>query len=174
MQAKQTRRRLSPLLVLTIVAVAVPLSGAYPAGTAAGEIRSTGRPHGDFVVRAAECYSWGDLWSSDVWVITELERPLSGGTGFRGGLLIEQDGPGRWRAVTENPNGCSGFKCPQRAVDPRRCKRFDVVSETRGWLWRRRGHARLDCSFPEGGTLEADLTFSGCAHVLSSSADADP
>jgi hypothetical protein len=163
-----------PMLWITAVAVGVPLSMAYPAGTASGEIRSAGRPHGDFVVRTAECYSWGEMWSSDVWVVTELERPLFGGTGFRGGLQVLEDGAGRWRVVTENPKGCVGFKCPQRPVDARQCKVFDVVSKTGGWLWRRHGHARLDCTFPEGGTLKADLKFAGCAHVISSGSDVDP
>ena len=26
----------------------------------------------------------------------------------------------------------------------------------------REGYARLDCAFPEGGTLKVDLKFSGC------------
>ncbi len=153
------------------VAVGVPLSGSYPAGTAKGEIRSTGQPHGDFVVRTAECYSWGEMWSSEVAVIKELERTLFGDTGFQGGLEILEDGAGRWRVVTESPKGCSGFNCPQHAVDARHCKVFDVVSETGGWLWRRHGHARLDCTFPEGGTLKADLTFRGCAQVMTSDSD---
>jgi hypothetical protein len=99
------------------------------------------------------------------WIITRLERTWDGKAGFRGGLELVEDGAGGWRAIVENPNFCAGFECPKRAVARSYCPVFDVRSEARGWGWQRRGHARIDCSFPEGGTRNVDLTFRGCAIV---------
>jgi hypothetical protein len=161
---KRWRGWLGPAMVVMVLLIG--LSGAYPWGCASGEIRSRGAPHGEFTVKVAECYSAGEAWSSDVRIITRLERTWDGRTGFRGGLDLVEDSTGGWRAVLESPHGCNGFECPQRPVDRRHCQVFDVRSEARGWWWRRRGHARLDCSFPEGGTLKAELAFRGCAIVM--------
>ncbi|HOU94626.1 MAG TPA: hypothetical protein PLU22_26425, partial [Polyangiaceae bacterium] len=150
------------------------LSGVVPWGSASGEIRSTGAPHGDFTVPVAECYNDGEAWSSDVWIITRLERTWGGKTGFRGGLELVEDGAGGWRAILENPNSCDGFDCPKRAVEPRHCPVCDVRSEARGWWWRRRGHARIDCSFPPGGTLKVERAFPGCAIVMPMGGDPWP
>jgi hypothetical protein len=136
----------------------------YPRGSVSGELRSTGAPHGDFVVRPVTCFT-GEHWHfRGVWMVTET---LSSGdrTGFQGGLKIVANRAGEWEAYVENPNRCEGFKCEQWQVPPERCRVFDVVVRSRhAWL-RHDGHARIECAFPEGGTLQADLTFDRCGWV---------
>jgi hypothetical protein len=144
-----------------------------PAGSATGEIRSSGKPHGDFVVRPVTCVSGGHWGFDGVWVTPEVETS-HGRRGFRGGLKIVETEPGHWEAYQENPHACQIFECQKLLVDRQHCRVYDLfVSDMSVWL-RYAGHARLDCSFPEGGTLEADLSFHGCAAVPPPSDGVDP
>ncbi len=106
-----------------------------------------------------------------MWVVTEM---LTSGQrrGFKGGLKIPKNDAGSWDAYVENPNICQGFRCRQLLVEREHCRVFDVVvTDTNVWQ-RRSGHAHIDCAFPEGGTLKAELTFNGCAQVPSHGTDA--
>lgn len=160
------------LFAVAILALLFTIFRSHPQGSVTGDIRSTGAPHGDFVVRPVTCVTGGHWGFDGVWVVTET---LTEGdrSGFRGGLKIVDAGAGGWDAWVENPNVCQGFKCQQRYVDRKHCRVFDVVvSDTSVWL-RRGGHARLDCAFPGGGTLKAELAFDGCAEVPTQGGDAD-
>jgi hypothetical protein len=171
-EKKPPRRTL--LVIITIVSLLgalVVILLSYPRGSARGEIHSTGLPHGDFVVRPITCFSGGHWGFTGVWVVTET---LTSGdkSGFKGGLKILKNDAGAWEAVVENPSICQGFKCQQLKVDARHCGVFDVVVKDRNLWFRYDGHAHLDCAFPEGGTLKADLSFEGCG-MVPSSGDAD-
>jgi hypothetical protein len=120
-------------LGLALATAALGFSMAVPAGSASGTIRAAGRPYGDFSLEVTECYSWNEVWTPDVWVITELVRPAEGHVGFRGGVLVHEDEGGGFGLVVESPQGCEGFRCPQRELDPQRCRIFDVTSRANGW-----------------------------------------
>jgi len=152
------------LIALAILALLFTIFRSHPQGSVTGDIRSTGAPHGDFVVRPVTCYTGGHWGFDGVWVVTET---LTEGdrSGFRGGLKIVDAGAGGWDALVENPNICQGFKCQQRRVDKKYCRVHDVVVSDMSAFLRYSGHALFDCLFPEGGTLKAALTFDGCAEV---------
>ena len=165
--------------LITIVVVVTLLVGAFvfllshPRGSVTGEIRSTGKPHGDFVVKPVTCYSGGHWDFNGVWVVTET---LTSGSkrGFKGGLKIVKNDAGGWETYVENPTICQGFQCKQTKVEPQYCNVFNVVVEERNIWMRYNGAARFDCVFPEGGTLKANLDFRSCAMVSSGgSAEAD-
>jgi len=164
--------RVVPILVgvVTALALAFRVSMSYPSGTVTGEIRASGPPYGDFVIRPADCFLAEDWGFDGVWVVSSLERTSNGHLGFRGGLGLVEDGSSR-RAVLESPHGCNGFKCPQWPVQPNHCSVYDLSTQESGWAWRERGHARLDCRFPGGGTLQVDLSFEGCAYVMDTGGD---
>jgi hypothetical protein len=160
------------LFVVAILALAFTIFRSYPQGSVTGDIRSTGAPHGDFIVRPVTCFSGGHWGFDGVWVVTET---LTSGdrTGFKGGLKIMSNGAGGWDAYAENPNICQGFKCQQRHIDVKHCRVHDLVVSDMSPFLRTSGHATFDCAFPEGGTLKAALTFDGCAEVPSDGGDAD-
>ncbi|MBI5535266.1 MAG: hypothetical protein HY898_21240 [Deltaproteobacteria bacterium] len=158
------------VVVLVVFGILFTIFRSYPSGSAQGEIRATGAPHGDFVVQPTTCVR-GDQWNFDgVWVTPELQT-RGDRTGFKGGLKLIQTNVGDVLAIVENPLVCNGFKCEQRQVERQHCKVFDInVSKTSIWL-RQSGHARLQCEFPAGGTLKVDLTFKRCASVPSTGGD---
>lgn len=163
--SKALRSVLEVLLMLGLM-LAIPLGSFLlnPPGTAEGEFRSSGAPHGDFVLYPATCYT-GDHWGFDgVWV---FEKMLTTGSrkGFRGGLKIVGSRAGEWQAYVENPNACDGFKCQRVFVDRTKCRLFDVAITDTSMLTGYSGHADIDCSFPGGGTLRVKVTFEGCDDV---------
>jgi len=160
------------LFILAFLALLFTIFRSHPQGSATGDLRSTGAPHGDFVVRPVTCFNGGHWGFDGVWVVTET---LTDGdsSGFRGGLKIVDAGAGGWDAWVENPTVCQGFQCQQRYVDRRHCRVHDLVVSEMSVFLRTSGHATLDCAFPEGGTLKAELTFDGCAEVPTQGGDAD-
>lgn len=162
---KALKTALKVLLVLGLM-LAVPVGSFLinPPGTATGEIRASGAPHGDFVLHPAACHT-GDHWSFDgVWVFEEMLSE-GGREGFRGGLKIAGDGAGGWEAYVEDPNACDGFQCRRVFVDRKRCRVYDVAVTDTSMLTGYSGHADIDCAFPGGGTLRARITFEGCDDV---------
>jgi hypothetical protein len=157
-------------MVVGLLGAAFVIFRSCPAGSATGEIRSTGKSHGDFVVRPVTCFAGGHWGFEGVWVVPETQTTAQR-RGFKGGLKIMKHDTGQWEAHVENPLVCQGFKCEQRRVERRHCRLFDVVVGSRSLWLRQSGHARLDCGFPEGGTLRVDLTFKGCAEVASGGAE---
>lgn len=153
-----------------LVGFAVSLLLSYPQGSVTGEVVASGAPHGTFVVHPATCYSGSHWGFSGLWIVTEM-KTSGNKRGFRGGLKLVEGDDGNIEAYVENPLACTGFKCQQRRVNPAHCKVFEVWIGERNWWFRRAGHARFDCRFPEGGTLVADLTFRGCGQVPSSGGD---
>jgi hypothetical protein len=155
---------------LGLLGVAASLFLSYPQGSVTGEIVASGDPHGTFVVHPVTCYSGSHWGFSGLWLVTEMQT--SGNKrGFTGGLKIVEGDDGSIEAHVENPLVCTGFKCQQRRVDPAHCKLFEVAIGERNWWFRRAGHARFECRFPEGGELKADLTFRSCGQVPSSGGD---
>lgn len=152
----------SALTVILLAGLVVLFLRSCPRGSASGELHSSGRPHGDFVVQPVTCFTGGHWGFDGVWVVTETQS-IGHRSGFRGGLKIVRNDSGGWNAFAENPNVCNGFKCEQRLVEPRHCRLFDVAVRS-GWL-RDEGHADIDCAFPGGGTLKASLRFSRCGAV---------
>lgn len=165
-----TRRLFTVVLIVAVLGTSFSVLLSYPRGSATGEIRSTGEPHGDFVVRPVTCYSGGHWGFTGVWVAPETTESGSK-RGFKGGLKIRKNEAGAWEAYVENPNACKGFDCTELMVRREYCKVFDVVVEDRNVWLRYDGHARMVCDFPEGGTLKSDLAFRGCAVVHSYTAD---
>jgi len=158
------------LVALGLLGGAFAFFLSHPAGSASGEIRSRGRPHGDFIVRPVTCFAGGHWGFEGVWVVPET-LTSGGRRGFKGGLKIVKIDGGGWEAIVESPQACQGFTCEQRRVEQRHCRRFDVVVGSRNIWLRQDGHARMDCAFPAGGTLKVDLTFKGCARVSSQGAE---
>ena len=160
--SKRADRLKVAMLVLVALGALAILLRSHPSGSATGVIRATGKPHGGFVLRVGECYL-GEDWGFDgVWVVRELEE-AGDRRGFRGGLRIERDGAGEWQATVESPNGCRVFTCPQVRVAREHCRVHELAVEETTVFLRRSGHARLECTFPEGGTLEASVDFRRCA-----------
>lgn len=171
-RSRRVERLKITFLVLVVLVAVFVIVRSHPSGSATGRIEATGSPHGGFVLQPRTCLL-GDHWGFDgVWVIREMEEAGSR-RGFRGGLRIERDGEGRWQATLENPNVCEVFTCRQRPVALEHCRVHDLfVGETTLFL-RRSGHARLECAFPEGGTLDVSLEFRRCA-APPTGGDAEP
>jgi len=155
-------------VILVVLLVALPLGFflfSIAGGGAKGEIRSRGEPFGTYVQKPPACHSGEHENFFGVWVAPEVKK-LNGKEGFQGGLKILKNPLGEWTVYVESPIGCEGFKCPIRELEKKHCKVFDVevrnTSTTYNDIRVREGHAKLDCSFPEGGTLTANLTFDGC------------
>ncbi len=134
-------------------------------GSTEGEIRSTGAPHGDFVMAPPSCHSGEHESFFGVLVAPKLEE-INGHTGVRGGLKVLKNALGQWEAYLENPKTCRGFSCQVLQVEAQQCKVFDIevknTNTRKNGIRLREGHARLDCAFSQGGTLKADLVFKGC------------
>lgn len=157
-------------MALVLLGVASIQLLSYPRGSVAGEIRSTGAPLGDFVVRPVTCFSGGHWGFTGVFLVTET-LTSGGKRGFKGGLKILKNEAGEWEAQVENPNRCEGFKCEQWRVPGQHCRVLDVVVQGMNVWLRYDGHANIDCAFPEGGALKAELSFKGCGRVPSEGGD---
>ncbi len=161
------RKRIGRLIVVGALIQAVAIAAFFMvdcSGKTEGEIRSVGKPLGDFAMEPPACHSGEHESFFGVWAAPKLET-LDGRTGFRGGLKVVKNQVGEWEVYVENPNSCEGFDCPIVQVERQHCSVFDVhvqsTNTTVNDIRLRQGHARLDCEFPEGGTLTANLTFSG-------------
>jgi hypothetical protein len=168
--AAVARRKKLLRLVLAFVAIDVAvviffLSSGVFSSSVEGEIRSTGMPNGDFVMAPPACHSGEHESFFGVWIAPELEE-IDGRTGFRGGLKVLKNPLGQWEAYLESPNTCRGFECQVLQVKREHCLVFDILVENSGTVVNdvrlREGYAKLQCRFPEGGTLMVDLKFSGC------------
>jgi len=154
------------LLVVALVGIPVGLMlFGLATGGAKGEIRSRGEPFGTYVQKPPACHSGEHESFFGVWVAPEI-KTIGGREGFQGGLKLLKNPLGEWTVYVESPIGCQGLKCPIRELEKKYCKVWDVevhnTSTSVNDIWVREGHAKLDCSFPEGGSLTANLTFDGC------------
>jgi hypothetical protein len=167
--AAPAQRNKRPLRVAMAIAVQclalMVLMTGCGGGSTKGEIRSTGAPHGDFVMAPPSCHSGEHESFFGVLVASKLEK-IDGHTGVRGGLKVLKNAVGQWEAYLENPNTCQGFSCQVLKVEAQQCKVFDIevknTSARKNGIRLREGHARLDCAFSQGGSLKADLVFTGC------------
>jgi hypothetical protein len=135
-------------------------------GGAKGEIRSRGEPFGTYVQKPPACHSGEHESFFGVWVAPEL-RKINGRDGFQGGIKLVKTNLGEWTVFVESPLGCQGAKCPIRELEAKHCKVFDIDVHNTSMSYNdirvKEGHAKLDCTFPEGGALVANLTFDGCS-----------
>ena len=167
------KKKVGPAIVLVIAFVALPIllfavfskGSIFGHGKTEGEIVSAGAPHGDWSLRPSSCYSGEHEDFFGVWAAPELSD--SGGrSGWKGGLKVVRGHTGQWEAYLESPLECERFDCVIREVDSAHCSVFDIDVRNTGTIVNdirvREGHAKLDCEFPEGGTLQARLTFEGC------------
>jgi len=134
-------------------------------GSAKGEVRSRGKPFGDYAMQVEGCFSGARENFFGAWVTPKLEDKGSG-YGAKGGLKLVKNMVGEWDVYVESPSECEGYKCKTRPLDAKACTVFDVdVHDTQtsvNDVIEREGHARLTCSFPDGGALTANVTFDGC------------
>jgi len=162
---KKLFRLVALFVALDVVAVIVFFASGAFGSSVEGEIRSAGLPNGDFVMAPPTCHSGEHESFFGVWVAPELEE-IDGRTGFRGGLKVLKNPLGQWEAYLESPNTCRGFECQVLQVKKEHCLVFDIRVENSGTTVNdvrlREGYAKLQCKFPEGGTLKVDLKFSGC------------
>lgn len=162
---KKILRLVGLFVVIDIVAVIIFFASGAFGSSVEGEIRSAGLPNGDFVMAPPACHSGEHESFFGVWVAPELEE-IDDRTGFRGGLKVLKNPLGQWEAYLESPNTCRGFECQVLQVKKEHCLVFDIQVENSGTMVNdirlREGHAKLECRFPEGGTLKVDLKFSGC------------
>ncbi|HEY3500044.1 MAG TPA: zinc ribbon domain-containing protein [Polyangiaceae bacterium] len=156
-------------IVFAILLVLAPLGFflfSLTSGGAKGEIRSRGKPFGTYVQKPPACHSGQHENFFGVWVAPEVTK-RQGRSGFQGGIKLLKTELGEWAAFVESPVECEGFKCKIQKVDAKHCKVFDIdvrnTSTSINDIRLREGHAKLDCSFPEGGSLVVNLTFDGCS-----------
>jgi len=130
-------------------------------GSVEGTVRTTGKPFGDGQRELSTCYS-GDRQS----FFGVSVKPDGRGFAETGGMKILKNDADQWVVYLERPLGCESAQCELTQVDRNACSTFDVEVRNSGTIANeirvRRGHARLECRFPEGGSLKAELEFSGC------------
>lgn len=130
-------------------------------GSVEGTLRSQGQPFGDRERELTTCYS-GDRQNYFGVALKPEDRSFD----VAGGVKILKNAADQWTVYVERPLGCAPAQCELVELDRKQCSVFDVdvrnsgmtVNEIRG----RKGRARLECRFPEGGSLSAALEFSGC------------
>ena len=158
---------------LVVAAWVVPLlavnvlffRSVFGTGSVEGEIRSRGQPHGDYALEAAACFSGDRENFFGAWITPEL---VDKGKkyGAKGGLKLVKNPLGEWDVYVESPLECEGFKCKTRPLEAAHCTRFEVEVHDTGTevndVVEREGRAALDCRFPGGGTLTANLRFDEC------------
>ena len=154
--------------VFVSLMVAVPFGFvlcAFAGGSVEGEIRSSGKPNGDFLLKPTECHSGAHENFFGAWVTPKLVR-VNGRQGFQGGIKFVKNHLTKWDVYLESPVECKGLECTVRPVERAHCRVFDVDVRDTGTVVNdirlREGHATLDCSFPDGGKLAVKLKFDGC------------
>jgi hypothetical protein len=134
-------------------------------GSAKGEIHSRGKPFGDYVLTATNCFSGERESFFGAWVTPKLED-LGDRQAAKGGLKLVKGHTGEWEVYVESPLECESFKCKIRPLNAEHCRVFEVevrnTNTTVNDMRVREGRAKLDCTFPEGGSLSANLAFDGC------------
>jgi hypothetical protein len=153
------------IVVLGIGAVVAMAVFAFGSGSVEGQIQARGKPFGSWSMKPTGCYSGQHQNFFGVWVAPEL-RKSGGREGFKGGLKLMKSPLEEWNVYVESPLECESFKCKIWEVPRASCKVFDVdvrkTSNNINDIWVVEGHARLDCTTPEGGALTASLKFDGC------------
>jgi hypothetical protein len=160
-QLKSIMNRLRLLPFALAVWAAVLLLVVHGCNGTGGELVSAGAPLGDFRFEAKACRS-GERLGFFGAVLTG-ERPGEGRL-----VLIDDAVQGRIVTV-EAPGSCQppdDEACAGITIDPLRCATYDVViertSRARDPVARMEGRLRLDCHYPGGGRVRADVEFSGC------------
>lgn len=153
------------LVILGVVAAITLVVFMFGSGSAKGQIQARGKPFGTWTLKPTACYSGQHQSFFGVWVAPELKESR-GREGFKGGLKLMKSPLEEWNAYVESPIECESFKCKIWEVPRASCKVFDVDVRKTGnninEIWVVEGHARLDCTMPEGGTVTANLEFDGC------------
>ena len=168
-QGRVAKPRRAPVLVSVLMAI-VTLGGGIAAffivggkgcGHVEGSLTSTGRPLGDFTFTPATCRSGQRMSFNGVGLIGN--GPTEGGI-----LVIDDVAKGKFLKV-EIPGSCRPPDyevCTEIDIVRENCTVFEVsirqTSTTVNDIRLVDGHARIDCTFPQGGTAKADLVFENC------------
>lgn len=155
------------IAVIPAIAFVAFGGGGGCTGSVEGQLAVSGPPHGDYVLKPTSCFSGEHESFFGVWVANDVTE-IDGRSGFKGGLKLVKEHTGEWSAFLESPNECTnGFRCVIRAIDRAHCTVFDVevrnTNTTINDIRVREGHARFECTFPEGGAVRGNLTFDGCS-----------
>lgn len=126
-----------------------------------GAFVSAGRPVGDFTIVPKKCRSGQRM---------NFFGAVLLGEGPDDGAVVAIIDPVRGKLVkVEVPGSCKPPDrevCREVLIEPSMCSKFDVsVSRTSTEVNDIRlldGHISLDCTFPEDGTVRADLKFENC------------
>jgi hypothetical protein len=151
--------------MLGIAGTIAMLAFTLGSGSVEGEIHARGKPFGTWSMKPTSCYSGQHQNFFGVWLARELEK-ANGREGFKGGLKLMKSPLEEWNVYVETPLECESFKCKIFELPRSSCKVFDVDVRKTGNnindIWVVEGHAKVDCTTPEGGVVTANLTFDGC------------
>lgn len=135
--------------------------GGKGCGHVEGAVVSTGKPIGDFVFTPTTCKSGQRM--SFFGVVLVGDGPTDGG------MLVVVDPVQGKSLKIEVPGSCKPPDhevCTEVLVRPDQCTTFDVVVDPTSTrvnnIRLMDGHARVECAFPEGGTLKVNLQFENC------------
>ncbi len=153
------------IIVVSILAVIGAVVFAFGSGSVKGEIHARGKPWGTWSMKPTACYSGQHQGFFGVWVAPELKK-AGGREGFQGGIKLMKTPMEEWAVYVESPLECESFKCKLYELPRAGCRVHDVdVRNTHNSIndiFVVEGHAKLDCSTPEGGALTLNLEFDGC------------
>ena len=125
-----------------------------------GTLHASGDPLGDFEFTPTQCKSGEHESFYGVFLL--------GDDGAAGGVKIIKDPREGDFIQVEIPGSCDsdGNNCKLVAIDPEHCKRFNVdIRNTNTYVNEIRlldGSLQLACTFPEGGSVTADIKFDSC------------
>ncbi len=164
-RSKAKRRR--TLLLVMAFAVQVPIFVGViffvgkGCGVAEGSLVAQGQPFGDFTFKAVQCRSGEHMNFFGAVVLGEGPND--------GGVIVGED-PLQGRYVKlEVPGSCKPPDlevCTEILVDKTKCSiyepRLERTNTTVNDIRLIDGSLKLQCDYPEGGTLKAELKFENC------------
>jgi len=157
------RFRISFLLVplnIAIVAGVLFMTGKG-CSKSEGQFMAEGPPVGDFTVVPKKCRSGQRM---------NFFGAVLLGEGPDDGAVVAIIDPVRGKLVkVEVPGSCKPPDrevCREVLIEPAHCPKFDVsvtrTSTTVNDIRLLDGHINIECSYPEGGVVKADLKFENC------------
>jgi hypothetical protein len=162
--AKRGRRLLRIILLADIPIIAVVLFFVFQGkgcGHTEGSLVAQGQPIGDFTFTPTQCRS-GQRMSF-------FGAVLVGDGPTDGGILVGEDAVKGKFVKLEVPGSCKPPDyevCTEVMVERSYCSVYEAhVENTNTTVNDVRlvdGHLKLDCKFPEGGSVKADIKFENC------------
>ncbi|HSA20608.1 MAG TPA: hypothetical protein P5076_04095, partial [Myxococcota bacterium] len=164
-KAAAKRRKWRVMLLGALVQVPIVIAVIFfvgkGCGVAEGSLVAQGQPFGDFTFKAVQCRS-GERMNFFGAVVL--------GNGPNDGGVIVGDDPLQGRYVKiEVPGSCKPPDlevCTEILVDKTKCSiyepRLERTNTTVNDIRLIDGSLKLQCAYPEGGTLKAELKFESC------------